>query len=117
MPHGHGPPGESPPEILALARQINSQGVPLARMTSQGLDGRRAWAQFAAEAPLVKCQFVSTSDAGLWSKRTWTVADAELDKTTARGTATLPAGTRAYYFILYDQRDCVASSEHVECGS
>jgi hypothetical protein len=117
MPHGHGPAGESPPEILALAQQINAHGVPLARMTAQGIDGHQAWAQFAAEAPLVKAEFVSTKDSGLWRKREWTVADAELDKTAARVSATLPEGTRAFYFILTDQRECVASSEHVECGS
>ena len=115
MPHGHGPPGESPPEILALARQINSQGVPLARMTAQGVDGRQAWAQFAAQAPLLKSQLVSTKDSGPWRKREWTLADASLDKTTARVTATIPEGTRAYYFALFDQRECVAASEHVEC--
>jgi hypothetical protein len=115
MPHGHGPPGESPPEILAFARQINDHGVPLARMTAQGIDGRRAWARFAAQAPLVKSQLVSTKDSGPWRKREWTIADAELDKTTGRVTATVPEGTRAFYFILFDQRECVASSEHVEC--
>jgi dienelactone hydrolase len=115
MPHGH-PPGETPPEILAFARQINSHDVPLARMTAQGRDGRQAWVQFAAAAPLVKSQLVSTKDLGPWHKREWTVADADLDKTTARVTAELPEGTRAFYFILVDARDCVASSEHVELG-
>jgi dienelactone hydrolase len=115
MPHGH-PSGETPPEILALAEQLNFQGVPLARMTSQGIDGRLAWSQFAAEAPLEKAQLVSTVDLGPWQQRRWTVADAELDKATARVTATLPDGTRAFYFMLFDTRGCVASSEHVEPG-
>jgi dienelactone hydrolase len=120
MPHGH-PSGETPPEILALAQQINSGGVPLARMTEQGLDGRQAWAQFAAQAPLKTAQLVSTNDQGPWNRRQWTVADAQLEKTTAqldnttaKVTATLPEGTRAFYFILTDARGCVASSEHVE---
>ena len=115
MPHGH-PTGETPPEILVFARQINSHGLPLARMTAQGIDGRQAWAQFTAQAPLMKSQLVSTKDLGPWNRREWTVADAELDKTAARVSATLPEGTRAFYFTLFDARDCVASSEHVECG-
>ena len=32
----------------------------------------------------------------------------------ARVTATLPEGTRVYYFNLFDQRDCVVSTEHQE---
>jgi dienelactone hydrolase len=114
MPHGH-PPGETPPEILAFAEQINSHGVPLARMTAQGIDGRQAWAQFVAQAPLVKAQLVSTVDLGPWDRRQWAVADTEFDKATGRVTATLPAGTRAFFFMLFDARQCVASSEHVEC--
>jgi dienelactone hydrolase len=113
MPHGH-PSGEGPPEILALASQLFSQGVPLARATAQGIDGQKAWAQFAAQEPLLKAQVVSTKDVGPWTKRQWSVAEAELDKTVARVTATLPEGTRAFYFNLFDARDCVASSEHVE---
>ncbi len=80
------------------------------------MNGNQASAQFAAQAPLAKAQLVATTkDLGPWNKREWTVAGrAELDKTTARVTATLPEGTRAFYFMLFDARDCVASSEHVE---
>ncbi len=37
MPHGH-PPGETPPEILALSEQINAHGVPLAHVTFSGFE-------------------------------------------------------------------------------
>ena len=53
MPHGH-PSGETPPEIWAFAEQQNAGAVPLARMTEQGVDGRRAWARFVGGAPAVK---------------------------------------------------------------
>jgi hypothetical protein len=42
------------------------------------------------------------------------VADAELDKATGRASADIIDGTTAYYFMLFDDRGCVASSEHVE---
>jgi len=39
---------------------------------------------------------------------------ADLDRTAARASATLPAETAAYYFNLTDERELVVSSEHVE---
>jgi hypothetical protein len=33
-----------------------------------------------------------------------------------RVTAALPPGTRVYFFNLFDQRDCVVSTEHQELG-
>jgi hypothetical protein len=30
-------------------------------------------------------------------------------------TATLPPGTRVYYFNVFDERGCAVSSEHEEC--
>ena len=110
LPPGERIPGHSPrhaPRSPAwrnsagnsgAARQIDCGGVPLARMTSQGLDGRQASGGFAARAPLVKAQLVSTVDLGPWQKRQWTVADAELDKATALVTAMLPEGDAGVLF-------------------
>ncbi|MGW8255911.1 MAG: alpha/beta hydrolase family protein, partial [Thermoguttaceae bacterium] len=44
MPHGHGGPGENPAEILAFAENQCGRGQALAKITSQGRDGRHAWA-------------------------------------------------------------------------
>ena len=113
MPHGQ-TQGATAPEILAFAQQINCHEAPLARMSEQGNDGNSAWAKFVAEDSLSKAQLVTTKDPGPWSQRKWTVNDAELDKSAGRTAARLPDGTRAFYFILLDDRGCVASSEHVE---
>ena len=111
MPHGH-EQGETPAEIHAFAEQVMGAGVPLARCTGQGVDGRKAWATFAFKSALAKAQCVYTKDTGPWQNRKWDVADAALD---AAGKATfdLPDGVTVFYFMVTDQRNLVASSEHV----
>ena len=86
----------------ALAEQINSHGVPLARMTFKGSTAARLGLNSPPRSPLVKCP--TRLDRVIWGPgRTapWTIADAELDKTTARVTATLPEGTRALLFHAF----------------
>ncbi|MCX5671291.1 MAG: dipeptidyl aminopeptidase [Planctomycetota bacterium] len=116
MPHGH-PQGEAPAEIGAFAEQVMAGGVPLARGAGQGLGGRKAWAVFQAKAPLVKAQCVFTKDAGPWQKRKWDVADAPLDAATGKVAFDLPDGVTVFYFTVTDQRNLVASSEHVTRGN
>ena len=62
---------------------------------------------------MVKAELNFTRDSGAWQKRRWEAIPAGLEE--SRATATLPEGTRAYYFNLYDERECVVSSEHAEC--
>jgi dienelactone hydrolase len=121
MAHGH-PPGETPPEILAFAEQHFADAKPLARLVEQGLEqvaeegsgGSTAWAQIKFSAPITKAQIVVTKNSGPWQQREWTVTEALLDATSGRVSAAVPDGATAYYFMLFDERGCVASSEHVE---
>jgi dienelactone hydrolase len=112
MPHGHGP-GENPKEIQIFADSIVSGGTPLARVTGQGRDGREAWATFESKEPIAKAELHFTKDTGPWQKRLWEATPVEI---TPEGKvhATLPEGTKVYYFNVTDDRQCVASSEHEE---
>ena len=87
--------------------------MPLARVTAQGRDGQAVWATFTARAPVVKAELNVTRDTGRWQDRTWEALPARLDPR-GRVTATLPPGTTVYYLNLYDNRDCVVSTEHEE---
>ena len=86
-------------EVFAFAGQQFLGGVPLAKMSEQGIEGRTAWARFVGGAPVVKAEFAATKDSGSWQKREWTIVDAKFDPATGRVSAELPDGLTAYYFM------------------
>lgn len=112
MPHGHGGAGENPEEIHVFADNLLQHGAPLPRITAQGRDGIQVWAAYASETPLAKSELVYTKAGGIWKDRLWESAPAAIDTAAHKITAALPEGTVAYYLNVFDERDCVASSEH-----
>lgn len=112
MPHGHGPAGEAPKEIWDFADSIVKGGVPLTRIIDQGRAGDTVWARFRTRRRMVRAELCFTRDGGPWPDRHWESIPAVVSK--GRVTATLPAGTTVYFINLFDDRDCVVSSEHVE---
>ncbi len=57
---------------------------------------------------------MDTCDDGPWQKRRWKALDACIDSENSRLKATLPQGTKVYYFNLIDAEGLVVSSEHIE---
>ncbi len=113
MPHGHGPAGEGPQEIGVFADSILKDGAPLPTFTGQGRDGASVWATYESAVPIARAELNYTLATGNWPDREWIAAPASLDEP-GKVTATLPEGTRVYYINLFDDRDCVVSTEHVE---
>ncbi len=111
MPHGHGGAGENPEEIRVFADNILKGGTPLATITGSGSDGTKVWTTYSAKLPMAKAVLNFTKDTGRWQDRKWESIPADL--TEDRVTATLPEGTQVYYFNLFDQRNCIVSTEHV----
>ena len=114
MPHGHGPAGENPEEIHVFANSLLNHGKPLAAITEQGHESAAAWAKFKSEFPIVKAELCFTRQSGKWQDREWETLPAEVDATTSKVTATVPAEATVFYLNLFDNRDCVVSTEHVE---
>lgn len=112
MPHGHGPAGEGPEEIRVFADSLVKGGLPLTRITGQGRTGSHIWATFEAPVPIHKAELLYTKDVGKWPERLWESAPAQLEP--GRVTARLPEGTTVYFLNLYDERNCVVSTEHEE---
>jgi hypothetical protein len=110
MPHGHGGAGENPREIQVFADSVlkGAAGLPVVR--GSGRDGTNAWAAYTSKVRVVKAELNYTKDNGRWQDRQWLAVPADL--TEGRVAAALPEGTRVYYFNLYDDRDCVVSTEH-----
>lgn len=114
MPHGHGDAGEAPAEIFTFADSILRGGDPLTRITGQGRDGAQVWATSIGKRPVTKAEVNWTKDVGKWPARKWESAPAAFDTATGRVTATLPAGVTVWYLNLFDDRNCVVSTEHEE---
>jgi len=112
--HGHGGPGEKPEEIRAFADWRCRGGPPLTEVLAQGLDGRRAWATFAADVPVVRAELNYAADANPnWLEREWQTAPATIEPSGDLATAELPDGATAWFINLTDKRGLVASSQHV----
>ncbi len=112
MAHAHGGPGEKPEEIHAFANALFNGGVPLAKVLRQGVEKGEAFATFTAKAPIVKAELCFTRDSGKWQARKWETASAKVEN--GRASAAVPDGARVFYLNLFDDRDLVVSSEHVE---
>ncbi|HWL07024.1 MAG TPA: acetylxylan esterase [Planctomicrobium sp.] len=115
MPHGHGEAGEGPKEIHVFADSLLTGGSPLAKITSQGRDGRTAWATFECPVPVKQAELNVTSQSGRWQDRHWERLPATIEGN--RISAIIPEGTTVYYFNLTDSRDCAVSTEHEELTS
>lgn len=113
MPHGHGDAGEGPKEIFTFADSILKDGEPLAKITGQQRDGRQITATFESKRPITKAELMVTRATGRWPDRSWEPLPAQLGP---KGTvsATLPENVTVCYMNLFDDRDCVVSTEHEE---
>ncbi len=112
MPHGHGPAGEAPKEIWDFADSIVAGGVPLTRITGQGRTGNSVWATYRTPRDIVRAELNITRDRGPWPDRVWEAMPASVSQ--GRVEAELPEGVTVYYLNLFDDRDCVVSTEHEE---
>lgn len=114
MPHGHGAAGENPEEIHVFANSLLRQGKSLARITDQGQTETEAWATYLSDVPIVKAELAFTRDSGTWKDRKWEHAPATIDASAGRFVASIPADVKVFYLNLFDDRQCVVSTRHVE---
>lgn len=114
MVHGHGGPGENPPEILAFANAILKNGTPLAKWSDTGSDTTTAWARFESKAKPARAELVYTTDIGPREKREWKTQAATLDVAGGKVSANLPENVAVFYFNLIDARGLTVSTAHEE---
>ncbi len=112
MPHGHGGPGENPPEIHALAESMFRSGILLPRVIESARAGRMLHISFASESRIAVAELNFTTDLGPWQKREWIMEPAGLDAGKGIVEAVLPASATVGYINLADDRGCVVSSAH-----
>jgi cephalosporin-C deacetylase-like acetyl esterase len=112
MAHAHGGPGEKPEEIHAFANALFKGGVPLARITETKVEKNVCTVAFAAKAPILKAELNFTRDTGKWQARKWESVPVAAEKD--RVTAAIPEGAKVFYVNLFDDRNLVVSTEHIE---
>ncbi len=114
MPHGHGPAGENPEEIHVFANSLLKQGKPLPKIIQQGIVNEEAWATFRADVTIARAELCFTRKSGRWQDREWETLPAQIDVVSARVSAHVPEDATVFYLNLFDESDCVVSTEHVE---
>ncbi len=112
MPHGHGGPGESPEEISVFADSVVNDGIPLVRITDQGTENFRAWAEYWSETPIVSAALNYTCDSGVWQERHWESLPATIDPVQCRADALVPEDATSWFLNLTDSRNLIVSSGH-----
>ena len=110
LTHGNPPHGD-PAEIGLFMDSHLKGGRPLPVITEQGRDGDSAWVKFSSADDLTAYRFNYTTDTGPWFTRNWLNAPAKPEA--GRLSATVPAGTTAYYFNLTIARAANISSPPV----
>lgn len=115
MDHGHGS-GWDPPEIYQFAKSAVGKGDPLVSVIGQGKENHDVWVEFKTVQGIgvKRSELVYTTDKGDWFSRDWKTAPAGVQSADNRAVARLPEGSTVYFFNLYDSRDLLSSSEHVE---
>ncbi len=118
MDHGHGAPGEGPREILAFADHYARGGGDIVQISECHLEDNRFSARFNANGRrIARAELLYTLDGAAvrWPDRLWHFTEADL-LDTASGTvsATLPAGSFAWFINLVTNDDLVFSTPYVE---
>jgi|694.fasta_scaffold06664_8 poly(3-hydroxybutyrate) depolymerase len=117
MPHGHGPAGENPEEIRVFADALLNRGKPLPKIKSSQLLGDKIVVEYEAEVGIKKAELAYTEQSGAWQQREWKSMDVPIDLVTRTVACQVPAQATVVYINLFDDRDCVVSSPHIEMGN
>ena len=113
MEHGHGGPGENPPEIHTLAEALFRGGSPLAKITRCTLESGVLTANFESRESITSAELCYTTDTCSWVDRHWQTLPAELDVPNRMASARLPAAATVCYLNLFDTQDRVVSGAHL----
>lgn len=114
MRHGH-QAGWAPEESYAFAKAVVQTGKPWLREVKQGRAAGRAFVDWRSDRKADRAVLLSTTDAGFTGNRRWTQTAVNLEQkdNRVRASATLPEGTRAYFFNVHCGA-LTASSEWME---
>lgn len=115
MQHGHAN-GWAPHEIHHFTDAIFRGGAPLPRHVETRANAGRIVARFASVRPLMGADFCYTRASGMWTDRKWNQVAVSVEEEGApyEVSAELPADTTAAFINVWDDRDLLVSSTHIE---
>jgi len=115
MPHGHSC-AWTPRETHHFTDAIFRGGAPLPEHVSTHIDNGQLVCTFKSARPLMKAEFYYTRALGLWSDRKWRATPVSTDEMDSPYTVTaqLPARTTAAFVNVWDDRDLLVSSPHID---
>ncbi len=114
VPHGHGGLGENPRELQVFADAFTKGETPLSQITGSGLTGKKLWATWQSDRPILYAELLYTLATGYWADRKWNVLPAKCDARTRRVEVDILPEVTACYLNLFDDRNCVVSSEMIQ---
>jgi len=113
MPHSH-VDGWNPPELEVFMDHLVRGTPPLPRFLNHGRKGDHVWATCSSAQAVARAELCSTRALGHWMDRKWTASPVKWDAATGRIEAALPPRSTAWFFNVFDDRNCVASTPHEE---
>lgn len=109
--HSH-PVGWNNDEIRAFADSVVKGGRKLINVFDQGVGpDDTAWAKYSGPVEPEKVELIYTLDTVDWPERSWQRLPARIHPDENTVSASVPENTRAYYFLVYDDRGLMTSSE------
>lgn len=115
MVHGHGAPGEAPPEIWAFARHYANGEKDAVRYVKCAEEDGKAKVEYRLNGNrIVKAELLWTKDGAdkKWTERYWNTRTVENFKADGKLEAALPEGTYAWIVNLTDRDGLVWSTEY-----
>jgi hypothetical protein len=94
---------------------ILAGGAPFPAFEDVHLDERNASARYRSVVKIAKAELCFTKDLGKWQDRKWESLAVKIqdDKVSAE----IPPDATVWYFNVFDERNCVVSTEHLERAS
>ncbi len=112
MPHSH-QDGWAPSEIGVFADSILAHGAPLPRIVRTIVEDGRIRADYESPRPIMRAELCYTRARGCWTDRKYNIVPLDMDIQTGAVVAEVPPRTTACFLNIYDDRDCVVSSDVV----
>ena len=112
MEHAHGEVSEDIPEIFEFARVINSNSSLPIEFGDYQLEGHKLKINFKSKRNIFKAKLNFTRATGTWCDRKWTTCKAKVNGEVL--TTTVPYGSTALLFNVYDENGYIWSSPLIE---
>lgn len=108
MPHGHRA-GWNPQEIYAFAKSVVENKTHLVVLDKPKIKDNKIKVNYSTSKQILKAHLYYTKDLGIWNKRKWESASAQIKK--SKITAKIPQNATTVYLSVVDEDGLMVTSE------